>query len=76
MVFSSVSFLFLFLPIVLLLYHGFFFLPVHLGRPSPLSFRLSNAFLLLVSVIFYSGVNATWWCCFSRPRPPISPPHF
>ena len=29
MVFSSISFLFLFLPLVLLVYHGVFFLPVH-----------------------------------------------
>ena len=53
MVFSSVTFLFLFLPIVLLLYHGVFFLPVHLGRPSRLCFQLSNTFLLLVSLVFY-----------------------
>src|SRR5205085_5329035 len=53
MVFSSVSFLFLFLPLVLLVYHGVSFLPVHLGRPSRLSFKLSNAFLLLVSLVFY-----------------------
>ena len=53
MVFSSVSFLFLFLPLVLLIYHCVFFLPAHLGRPSQLTFRLSNAFLLLVSAIFY-----------------------
>ncbi len=53
MVFSSVTFLFLFLPTVLLLYHGIFFLPIHLGRPSPIWFRLSNLFLLLVSILFY-----------------------
>ncbi len=53
MVFSSVIFLFCFLPLVLLLYHGLFFLPVHLGCPSPLSFQLSNAFLLFVSLVFY-----------------------
>jgi alginate O-acetyltransferase complex protein AlgI len=53
MVFSSVSFLFLFLPFVLLLYHAVFFLPAHLGRHSPLTFRLSNAFLLVVSLLFY-----------------------
>jgi alginate O-acetyltransferase complex protein AlgI len=53
MVFSSVSFLFLFLPLVLLVYHGVFFLPVHLSRPSRLSFKLSNIFLLLVSLVFY-----------------------
>ncbi len=53
MVFSSVTFLFGFLPLVLLLYHCFFFLPVHLGRPSRLSFQLSNAFLLFVSIVFY-----------------------
>jgi alginate O-acetyltransferase complex protein AlgI len=52
-VFSSVTFLFFFLPLVLLLYHGIFFLPIHLGRPSPFSIRWSNAFLLLVSVVFY-----------------------
>src|SRR6266699_538472 len=53
MVFSSVSFLFGFLPVVLLLYHGVFFLPAHLGRPTRHTFQLSNAFLLLVSVAFY-----------------------
>ena len=53
MVFSSVAFLFLFLPLVLILYHGVFFLPVHLGRASRTAFKLSNAFLLLVSVVFY-----------------------
>ena len=53
MVFSSVTFLFLFLPIVLALYHGFFFLPVLLGRPSRIWFQLSNAFLLFASLVFY-----------------------
>jgi alginate O-acetyltransferase complex protein AlgI len=53
MVFSSVIFLFLFLPLVLLLYHGVFFLPVHLGSRSRIWFRLSNLFLLLASLVFY-----------------------
>src|SRR5690348_12525847 len=53
MVFSSTTFLFFFLPIVLLLYHGVFYLPVHLGSQSRIWIQLSNAFLLLASIVFY-----------------------
>jgi len=53
MVFSSTTFLFLFLPVVLLLYHGVFFLPIHLGSRSRKWIQLSNAFLLLASLLFY-----------------------
>ena len=50
MVFSSTTFLFFFLPIVLLLYHGVSYLPVHLGSQSRIWIKLSNAFLLLACV--------------------------
>ncbi|HUJ51452.1 MAG TPA: MBOAT family O-acyltransferase [Bryobacteraceae bacterium] len=53
MVFSSTTFLFVFLPVVLLVYHGLVFLPIHLGSQSHKWIKLSNAFLLLVSVVFY-----------------------
>ncbi len=53
MVFSSVSFLFLFLPIVLALYHLVFFLPITLGSKNAVWWRLSNGFLLLASLVFY-----------------------
>jgi alginate O-acetyltransferase complex protein AlgI len=53
MVFSSAIFLFLFLPVVLVLYHGFFFLPVSLGSRARTWFTASNGFLLLCSLIFY-----------------------
>lgn len=52
MVFSSTTFLFVFLPIVLLVYHGICFLPIHLGSRSHKWIRLSNGFLLLVSLVF------------------------
>jgi alginate O-acetyltransferase complex protein AlgI len=52
MVFSSVTFLFLFLPIVLGIYH-LIFLPITLGSRSPIWWRLSNSFLLLASLVFY-----------------------
>jgi alginate O-acetyltransferase complex protein AlgI len=53
MVFSSVSFLFLFLPIFLLIYHLGFFLSISLGSTRQIWWRLSNAFLLLASLLFY-----------------------
>jgi alginate O-acetyltransferase complex protein AlgI len=53
MVFSSTTFLFVFLPVVLLIYHGIVFLPVHLGSQSHKWIKLSNAFLLLASLVFY-----------------------
>lgn len=53
MVFSSTTFLFVFLPLVLLVYHGICFLPIHLGSQSHKWIRLSNGFLLLVSLVFY-----------------------
>jgi alginate O-acetyltransferase complex protein AlgI len=52
MVFSSVTFLFLFLPIVLALYH-LIFLPITLGSRKTIWWRLSNLFLLLASLLFY-----------------------
>ncbi len=52
MVFSSITFLFLFLPLVLVVYHVCF-MPVTLGY-SPLFWRrICNTFLLLVSLLFY-----------------------
>ena len=53
MVFSSAIFLFLFLPIVLLLYHGIFFLPITLGSRSRVWYTASNLFLLVSSAVFY-----------------------
>jgi alginate O-acetyltransferase complex protein AlgI len=53
MVFSSVTFLFLFLPVVLVIYHLVCFLPVTLGSRNPVWWRLSNLFLLLASLVFY-----------------------
>jgi alginate O-acetyltransferase complex protein AlgI len=53
MVFSSIVFLFLFLPVVLAGYH-LLFLPVSPGhRQATLFRRLANLFLLAVSLIFY-----------------------
>ena len=52
MVFSSITFLFLFLPVVLTLYH-LLFLPVTLGWKSKIWRRLSNLFLLFTSLFFY-----------------------
>ena len=52
MVFSSVIFLFLFLPIVLGVYH-LLFLPVTLGFNRGFWRRMSNLFLLLSSLVFY-----------------------
>ncbi|MCA9436557.1 MAG: MBOAT family protein [Candidatus Omnitrophica bacterium] len=52
MVFSSITFLFLFLPVVLVLYH-LLFLPVTLGWHSSFWRRASNCFLLLASLLFY-----------------------
>ncbi|MGW8193171.1 MAG: MBOAT family O-acyltransferase, partial [Desulforhopalus sp.] len=53
MVFSSIIFLFFFLPIVLGCYHLIFW-PVSRGhRSAPFWRRLANLFLLLVSLIFY-----------------------
>jgi alginate O-acetyltransferase complex protein AlgI len=51
-VFSSVSFLFLFLPLVLVGYH-LLFLPVTLGHRRRIYYRLANGFLLLASLAFY-----------------------
>jgi len=53
MVFSSTTFLFVFLPVVLLIYHGSCFLPIHLGSQSHKWIQLSNGFLLLASLVFY-----------------------
>ncbi len=55
MVFSSITFLLLFLPVVLFAYH-LLFLPVSLKRGSALWCRVSNGFLLLASLLFY------FWC--------------
>ena len=52
MVFSSVIFLFGFLPVVLVLYH-LVFLPVWLGNPARIWRHLANLLLLLVSLVFY-----------------------
>ena len=52
MVFSSVTFLFLFLPLVLLFYHAIE-LPSRLGYCPRLCRQLSNLLLLLASVLFY-----------------------
>jgi alginate O-acetyltransferase complex protein AlgI len=53
MVFSSLTFLFFYLPVVLLLYH-LLFLPVSRHSPrAPLFLRLSNLLLLGVSILFY-----------------------
>lgn len=52
MVFSSVTFLCLFLPIVLGIYH-LLFLPITLGSRKLIWFRLCNLFLLLSSLLFY-----------------------
>ena len=52
MVFSSIIFLFLFLPLVLGVYH-LLFLPVSLGLDRGFWRRLSNLFLLLSSLVFY-----------------------
>ncbi len=53
MVFSSITFLFLFLPVVLVIYH-LLFLPVSLKHKQSAVFRhLANLFLLCVSLIFY-----------------------
>ena len=61
MVFSSISFLYYFLPAVLLIYH-LLFLPVTLGWSAPLWRRLSNLFLLSVSLVFYFwGENFLIW---------------
>lgn len=62
MVFSSVIFIFLFLPIVLVCYH-LLFLPVSLGhRSAPFWRHLSNLFLLCTSLIFYFwGENWLIW---------------
>lgn len=53
MVFSSIIFLFFFLPAVLGIYH-LIFLPVSVGhRTAPTWRHLSNLFLLMVSLLFY-----------------------
>ena len=53
MVFSSITFLFLFLPIVLALYHLIFFLPGILGSRRQIWWTLSNLCLLACSLVFY-----------------------
>ncbi|HNN90960.1 MAG TPA: MBOAT family O-acyltransferase [Pseudomonadota bacterium] len=53
MVFSSVTFLFLFLPIVLGLYH-LLLLPWTLGSRRRIWLRLANTFLMAVSLLFYA----------------------
>ncbi len=61
MVFSSIIFLYYFLPLVLLVYH-LLFLPVTLGWRPSLWRRLSNLFLLFVSLAFYFwGENFLIW---------------
>ncbi|NLF31110.1 MAG: MBOAT family protein [Planctomycetes bacterium] len=52
MVFSSITFLLLFLPLVLAAYH-LLFLPVTLGRGAGFWRRASNVLLLLASLVFY-----------------------
>ena len=52
MVFSSVIFLLLFLPVVLVVYHVLF-LPARLGWAPAVWRRAANLFLLLVSLVFY-----------------------
>lgn len=52
MVFSSIIFLFLFLPVVLGIYH-ILFLPVTLGFGQKFWRRASNLFLLFASLLFY-----------------------
>ena len=53
MVFSSLTFLFVFLPAVLLLYAVFFLLPMRLGRPR-LASLMGNMLLLTASLFFYT----------------------
>jgi len=53
MVFSSILFLFLYLPVVLGIYH-LLMLPVTLGRRSRVWIKLCNLFLLVANVIFYA----------------------
>ncbi len=62
MVFSSVIFLFLFLPVVLAIYH-LLFLPVSIGhKSSPFWRHVSNLFLLCASLLFYFwGENWLVW---------------
>ena len=61
MVFSSVIFLFFFLPIVLVGYY-LVFLPAGLGKHRPVWLRSSNLFLLLASLVFYFwGENYLIW---------------
>ena len=52
MVFSSIIFLFAFLPVVLIVYH-LLFLPVWWGKTAKVWRHLANLFLLLVSLLFY-----------------------
>ena len=52
MVFSSITFLFLFLPLVLAAYH-LVFLPVTLGIQPHLFRKLANTLLFAVSIVFY-----------------------
>ena len=52
MVFSSVTFIFLFLPVVLAIYY-LLFLPVGLGLAPRFWRQVGNLFLLLVSLVFY-----------------------
>jgi alginate O-acetyltransferase complex protein AlgI len=53
MVFSSVTFLFLFLPVVLVLYHSISLLPRILGSRRKIWWTLSNLCLLACSLVFY-----------------------
>src|ERR1700733_10076819 len=61
MVFSSIIFLFAYLPLVLFLYH-LIFLPVWRGSTRALWRHVANLFLLLVSLLFYfwGEKNLVW----------------
>lgn len=61
MVFSSIVFLFLFLPVVLVVYH-LLFLPVRFGVQERFFRKTANLFLLAVSLAFYFwGENFLVW---------------
>ena len=59
MVFSSVTFLFLFLPIVLGLYH-LLLLPWTLGSRRRIWLRLANTFLMGSACCFMPGAKSSW----------------
>ena len=61
MVFSSITFLFLYLPVVLIIYH-ILFLPVSFGSNHRFWRNISNLFLMIMSLFFYFwGENYLVW---------------